>query len=379
MRSTRSSASDVLASYQRVSPSALPIEDDPAVLAHVEDRLHNILFSRLKLPRIVFRDRTVADLGCGTGEKNIILARWGAACHGIDFNPDSIGRAKAIANRFGLTDRLWFGVQDVHKPRLPKTAYDFVICNGVLPHVENPEGVIGEMARLVAPDGFAVVGYLDSGGNIQRLLHGAITRLLAKGAEPEEIERIAYRLFPENLDRFVKYGGRDLKAVINDYICNRHSYGLDTLAIIRLMHERGLGLYSSYPLQPRLVNASPTDQINDTIDPLFVRYQQLLWMLAATENDYISDVEIPDLFGRIEAVIAGAESSKADLGAILDAFDALTASIRSMVNAAIAELTHVIDRLCDGTLSETQITGLDHLFRGFNGFGTCYLCFHKQD
>lgn len=68
----RSVSSDVLRTYQRLSPSPLGVED-PAIFAKVEDRLKAILFHRLKFPPAYFDGRSVVDFGCGTGEKDVVL------------------------------------------------------------------------------------------------------------------------------------------------------------------------------------------------------------------------------------------------------------------------------------------------------------------
>lgn len=65
-------SSDVLRTYQRLSPSPLGVED-PAIFAKVEDRLKAILFHRLKFPPAYFDGRSVVDFGCRTGEKDVVL------------------------------------------------------------------------------------------------------------------------------------------------------------------------------------------------------------------------------------------------------------------------------------------------------------------
>ncbi len=386
----RSVSSDVLRTYQRISPSRLEVED-PTIFAKVEDRLKAILFHRLKFPPAFFDGRSVVDFGCGTGEKDVVLGSWGARCFGLDFNSVSIERALGLRDRFGLQDSVRFEVRDILDPAIPKAEYDFTISFGVLPHVDDPMLMLSHMADATRPGGFLILGFLDIAGNMQRLLHGIIVRKLAEGGDAAAVARKAYALFKEHIDRCVEFGGRSPAAVINDYICNQHSYGHDSLAIVDHLESRGLSLHTSYPLVPRLVNDAPSDQVEipgSRLDRTYARMQQLGWMLVAHENEFKLTPAASDRLGRAfeeleDVALRGTAADPADalretFARLLDDFDRGTHDLVERLRAASTELFGLIDDLRRGKLAATEeVVPSRLIFRGFNGFGTCYLAFHK--
>jgi len=46
---------------------------------------------------------------------------------------------------------------ELHELELPAASFDRVICNEVLEHVVDPEGVLAELARILRPRGVAVI------------------------------------------------------------------------------------------------------------------------------------------------------------------------------------------------------------------------------
>jgi len=384
---SRAKADEVLNIYQRISPSSLPIEEKE-VFERVHKRLRDTWFGRLKFHPRMFRGANYANFGCGTGEQDMVYAGWGARGFGIDFNDKSIERANALKAQFGFEQELNFEVQDVLNPRLPTQEYDLVLSDGVLSHVEDPQRMLENMADHVKSDGFLLLGYLDQAGNVQRLIHGVIAWSLAQSNSYEAVEDISYRLFKDHLDRCAQFGGRTVKAVINDYILNKHSYGLDTVEIVKILMRRGLRLNSGYPLSPGIVFSNPTNQIEEDIlhQEIYIRFQQLAWMFARDYNEWdfgsIGDNGF-SLFGDLDRVIlresdVGPEKIIEELRNFGQKFkDAFAAKLDSLVFEGLDELALVLNSMQEGSDPETLIGKLDRLFRGFNGFSTCYLSFYR--
>ena len=97
--------------------------------------------------------RTVLDAGCGVGYGTAMLARAGAGeAVGLDLSAEAIeaGARDALANAS-------FVAGDVHALPFEAGRFDVVVCFEVIEHVEGQDGVIAELARVLAPDGVLAI------------------------------------------------------------------------------------------------------------------------------------------------------------------------------------------------------------------------------
>jgi 2-polyprenyl-3-methyl-5-hydroxy-6-metoxy-1,4-benzoquinol methylase len=101
----------------------------------------------------------VADVACGTGWSSIWIARHfpGVAVDGIDLDEGSIARARAHAEREGLTDRLSFLHADAAAAD-GAGRYDLVTIFEALHDMANPVEVLEAARRLLAPGGAVLIG-----------------------------------------------------------------------------------------------------------------------------------------------------------------------------------------------------------------------------
>jgi 2-polyprenyl-6-hydroxyphenyl methylase/3-demethylubiquinone-9 3-methyltransferase len=95
--------------------------------------------------------RQLLDVGCGGGILAEELARAGFEVTGIDPAPETLETARAHALATGLSIRYALGSGE----RLPAAdaSFDVVTCCDVLEHVDDPDPVIGEVARVLRPGG----------------------------------------------------------------------------------------------------------------------------------------------------------------------------------------------------------------------------------
>jgi SAM-dependent methyltransferase len=97
--------------------------------------------------------RTVLDAGCGVGYGSAMLAHAGAReVVGVDLSPKAVAAADAAAPA-----QASFTVGDVHALPFEAGRFDVVVCFEVIEHVEGQDGVIAELARVLAPDGVLVI------------------------------------------------------------------------------------------------------------------------------------------------------------------------------------------------------------------------------
>lgn len=97
------------------------------------------------------------EIGCMAGTKLAGLLEAGlvATAHGTDVAAVQIERAtRELAPRYD--GRLAFFVCDLNTPVLPEAAYDLVLSNGVLHHIERLEACVEALCRALKPGGWLV-------------------------------------------------------------------------------------------------------------------------------------------------------------------------------------------------------------------------------
>src|SRR5262245_7725976 len=101
-----------------------------------------------------WRGKVVVDLGCGGGLMAGPFAHAGARVVGLDLSQGSVRAAsERIGARFVLGDALHVPLQD--------ESADFVLLADVLEHVEDPEQVVRESARVLRPGGRVYVSTIN--------------------------------------------------------------------------------------------------------------------------------------------------------------------------------------------------------------------------
>lgn len=126
----------------------------------------------------------VADFGCGTGVLSVAMARWARHVVAIDQSASALEQAKERIRRAGMKN-VELLREDLHRLSLPDGRQDLVVISQSLHHVEEPEGVLREAARLLRPEGRVVVLELmphEEKWVMERLGHRHL------GFEPERLE-----------------------------------------------------------------------------------------------------------------------------------------------------------------------------------------------
>jgi ubiquinone/menaquinone biosynthesis C-methylase UbiE len=137
------------------------------------------------------KDRTVLDVGTGTGRAAIALAARGAAVTGVDASAEMLAVAERRASTRGVD--VTFARGEAQGLAFPSQSFDAVICLRVLMHTPDWRTSIGEICRVAR--GQVVLDYpaMGSAATIQ-----AATRSVAHtfGARVE-----AYRVFSDRAVR----------------------------------------------------------------------------------------------------------------------------------------------------------------------------------
>ena len=99
----------------------------------------------------------VLDVGCGAGLAAVILAQRGLVVDAVDSVDDMVRRTRQAAAEAGLAQQVNSAVEDVHCLTFPDATFQVVLALGVLPWVPAPRQALGEMARVVRPNGYVLV------------------------------------------------------------------------------------------------------------------------------------------------------------------------------------------------------------------------------
>jgi SAM-dependent methyltransferase len=131
------------------------------------DSLHalRVRAGRSPLPRLIDRaipgDARIVEVGCGTGQMCLFLARADRVVVGADLARASLALATGAARRFGL-ERVQFVETDLQRPGLKAGAFDVVYSSGVLHHTPNPRASFARLAQLARPGGTIVLGVYNA-------------------------------------------------------------------------------------------------------------------------------------------------------------------------------------------------------------------------
>lgn len=149
-----------------------------------------------KEPNGFFEGERILEAGCGTGEFSCAFAMGGASVLGIDLSKASLEKARNLAKRFNL-ENTEFLQMDILGNNLSPASFDFVFSMGALHHNKNPRQAFSEIARLVKPSGFIVVGLYNRYGRIPVIFKRILLFLLA-GSDCDKRVILANRLFCKN-------------------------------------------------------------------------------------------------------------------------------------------------------------------------------------
>jgi len=162
----------VRAFYERAPFPGYPPRDS---LEALRARGNRSDFAR-SLDQAIPGDARIVEVGCGTGQMSLYLARADRQVIGADLCLASLRLGAAAARRFGV-DQVTFVETDLHAPGLSPGGFDVVVCSGVLHHTPDPRRAFAKVVELARPGGIVVVG-----------LYNAVARL------PLRLRRLAARL-----------------------------------------------------------------------------------------------------------------------------------------------------------------------------------------
>jgi 2-polyprenyl-6-hydroxyphenyl methylase / 3-demethylubiquinone-9 3-methyltransferase len=135
--------------YEALGERWYAAQDDPVALLRAESRLRNPWVSA-ELARVVGPHAAdVLDVGCGGGFLSNHLGSLGHRVTGLDASRDAL----AIAARYDQTGLVRYQQGDALQLPFADASFDAVCAMDFLEHVESPDQVIAEAARVLKPSG----------------------------------------------------------------------------------------------------------------------------------------------------------------------------------------------------------------------------------
>jgi 2-polyprenyl-6-hydroxyphenyl methylase/3-demethylubiquinone-9 3-methyltransferase len=124
-------------------------QDDPVALLRAESACRVPWIAESLEGTFGVRPVRVLDVGCGAGFLSNALALRGHAVTGVDASAKSL----ETAARHDSTGRVRYGVGDARRLPFPAESFDVACAMDFLEHVDEPETVVAEVSRVLAPGG----------------------------------------------------------------------------------------------------------------------------------------------------------------------------------------------------------------------------------
>jgi len=157
--------------------SRAPFPDYPprASLSWLRGRAERSEFARL-IDRAIPGDARIVEIGCGTGQMSLYLARADRLVIGADLTRASLRLAVEAARRFER-EQVRFIETDLHNPGLRSGAFDVVYSSGVLHHTPDPSAAFSRIVRLARPGGMIIIGLYNAFARIPLRARRIVARL----------------------------------------------------------------------------------------------------------------------------------------------------------------------------------------------------------
>ncbi len=105
--------------------------------------------------RFTASTQRLLDFGCGHGTYSVLFAHLGYRVTGFDVSPRNVEAARALAARYGMSERTRFDVGVAEALDYPSSHFDIVVGIDILHHVEVASAA-AECLRVLKPEGIAV-------------------------------------------------------------------------------------------------------------------------------------------------------------------------------------------------------------------------------
>ena len=226
--------------YSKQNPSSYFKNLNAEKIKLLVNNRKNFFLKKLKLPSRIFRNSSLLDLGCGSGQNTIFYDWCGANCTLVEYDSKSYVNAKSLFKKFSK-NKFQIYNKDLFKFK-SKKKFDFVISNGVAHHTHDIKKNIEIAINFLKKGGTLILGIGETNGFFQRHFQRYILYNLS--SNKNEIIDLSKLLFKENLFRAKKFGGRTEKEIIYDTYINPKIETLSFDQVQNIFNKKKLYLYS---------------------------------------------------------------------------------------------------------------------------------------
>lgn len=202
------------------------------------------LLLNLKLPKKIFQDCTLLDLGSGSGIYSLIYNHLGAKTELVEYEKKFIEQSKSLFKKFAKNPNYKISNIDIFKYKNNKK-FDIVTFNGVAHHTQNPKKILSNACKFLNKKGFFIYGIGNKSGFFQRALQRLILYKISKNEK--EIIKNAKILFKKHIQRARKFGGRTTDQIIFDTYINPKIDCQSTAEINEIFRKNKMNMYSAFP------------------------------------------------------------------------------------------------------------------------------------
>lgn len=123
---------------------------------HIRKSYFDDRVTSLAIEKLLPRNLTLADIGCGTGSLTLELARFARKVIGVDLSHEMLRRARLVAKEREFHNVEFHRGDALHLP-LETHSVDAAFCVMVLHFLADPQRAIGELCRITRPGGSVIV------------------------------------------------------------------------------------------------------------------------------------------------------------------------------------------------------------------------------
>jgi len=254
---------DVVRQFYNAAPfPGYPPNDS---LTWLRARAERSAFARL-LDASIPGDALLAEIGCGTGQTSLYLARADRQVVALDLSRGALSLGASAARRYGI-GQVSFVECDLARLPLKDGAFDVVYCSGVLHHTPDPAASFASIVSAVRPGGHVILGLYNRYARIPLRLRRVIARLTGFRWIPFD---------PVLRDRQAEPARRE--AWLRDQYRHPEEHSHSVAEVRRWFRNTGIDYVATYP--STLIGEEPEDLLAPAADewPLESVLSQVGWM-----------------------------------------------------------------------------------------------------
>jgi protein-L-isoaspartate(D-aspartate) O-methyltransferase len=99
----------------------------------------------------------ILDLGCGTGNFAVKLAKRGYTVKAFDYSVEAIEIAREKTEKAGVSDLIDFEINDIEKSEFEKARYDLVILRLVYAFIKNKKRLLSKVKKSLSLKGWVLL------------------------------------------------------------------------------------------------------------------------------------------------------------------------------------------------------------------------------